>query len=785
MKNLLPLIATLVFAMQLQAQNKTFSIGATTPNLNASLHVESPTNNQGVLMPRLTTAQRTAMSLTAADIGLQLYDTDLKGIYAWDGTGWRNGGLVLPLLASVSSTTSAVDIANTGTGSAGNFTINNPANVKPAVLATSNSNTNSGESDAVRGIMTGTGGAAGSFTINNATNNLPALFSATNGTGNAGVFQNTNTANLSAALFATTNGNSNAGYFAVTNATATFPAIFASTNGNNPGVWGETSTGWAAIYGKRTGTGNGNAGAFEITNAANTFPSLYSSTIGSGQAMFGITTGTGSAGGLTINNAANASASLFATTNGTGNAGRFTTTNAASTSDALYATTNSNSADVSAIQGVHSGGGIITDAGVKGVSNGAASGLTGLANGTGSAGYFNVFNNASTAQAVRIANNGLGRGLSVTNFLATNPTSALSARTNGTGSVADFFSSNAAATSTAVTIAANSNSAGGAVLLGTQSGTGDGGAYFKVQNTANAFPAVQGSTTGAGNAGAFIVDNPANSVAAVYATTNGGNTAGYFEITGNNVGRAGTFVTNNLNGANTIFATSNSNNSLNATLYAERTGSAGGAAAFNILNVANTDNAVFARTLGTGNAALFNHAGPAGNIVTFQYLSLNVARIDRAGKGFFNGGTQNSGADIAEMFDVEGTKSEYEPGDVLVISESTDRTVEKSSEANSTKVVGVYATKPGVTLTEKDIEENLDQLVPMGVIGVIPTKVCLENGPIKRGDLLVTSTKKGHAMKAVSAKGDGMFPAGTVLGKALENFDGTGTGLIKVLVNVK
>jgi hypothetical protein len=139
------------------------------------------------------------------------------------------------------------------------------------------------------------------------------------------------------------------------------------------------------------------------------------------------------------------------------------------------------------------------------------------------------------------------------------------------------------------------------------------------------------------------------------------------------------------------------------------------------------------------------------------------------------------------MFDVEGSKSQYEPGDVLVISEANDRTVEKSSAPASTKVVGVYATKPGVVLTEKSIEESLDQLVPMGVIGVIPTKVCLENGPIKRGDLLVTSSKQGHAMKAIPVNVGGVliYPTGAILGKALENFDGQESGLIKVLVNVK
>jgi len=113
--------------------------------------------------------------------------------------------------------------------------------------------------------------------------------------------------------------------------------------------------------------------------------------------------------------------------------------------------------------------------------------------------------------------------------------------------------------------------------------------------------------------------------------------------------------------------------------------------------------------------------------------------------------------------------------------------MEKSTEPVSTRVAGVYATKPGVILTEKDIEDNLDQLVPVGVIGVIPTKVCDENGPIKRGDLLVTSSKPGHAMKATPVKINGMliYPTGAILGKALENFEKGGQGLIKVLVNVK
>ena len=205
---------------------------------------------------------------------------------------------------------------------------------------------------------------------------------------------------------------------------------------------------------------------------------------------------------------------------------------------------------------------------------------------------------------------------------------------------------------------------------------------------------------------------------------------------------------------------------------------------FILSNGANTTAALYAEMSGTGDAFLVRHYGSSGNLATFKNINTNVARIDKTG-AFFGSVYNTSGADVAEMFDIEGARNSYEPGDVLVISENTDRTMEKSNEPNSTKVAGVYATKPGVTLTEKGIDENLDDMVPLGVMGVIPTKVCGENGPIRRGDLLVTSSTSGHAMKAISKNGDGVYPSGVILGKALENFDGNGKGLIKVLVNVK
>lgn len=202
---------------------------------------------------------------------------------------------------------------------------------------------------------------------------------------------------------------------------------------------------------------------------------------------------------------------------------------------------------------------------------------------------------------------------------------------------------------------------------------------------------------------------------------------------------------------------------------------------FQINNGANTANALEGITNGLGNAFMANHNGASGNIAVFQSGGTNRARIDKNGKGFFNGGTQTGGADVAEAFEVEGSVATYGPGDVLVISTSNDRRVEKCQEPYSTLVAGVYATKAAVLLTERDIEANLDDTVPMGVVGVIPTKVSGENGAIRRGDLLVTASLPGHAMKGT----DRSKMLGAVIGKALENFDGNGTGLIRVLVNVK
>ena len=68
----------------------------------------------------------------------------------------------------------------------------------------------------------------------------------------------------------------------------------------------------------------------------------------------------------------------------------------------------------------------------------------------------------------------------------------------------------------------------------------------------------------------------------------------------------------------------------------------------------------------------------------------------------------------------------------------------------------------------------------MAVVGIVPAKVSAENGPIKVGDLLVTSSTPGYAMKGT----DRSRMLGAIVGKAMAKLD-SGRGVIEVLVTLQ
>ncbi len=77
----------LALLISMPAVAQEFSVGINTEDLNpnAVLKLVSPNGNQGIIIPKLTTAQRNGMvgNLSADDLGLLIYDSDENKFYYW------------------------------------------------------------------------------------------------------------------------------------------------------------------------------------------------------------------------------------------------------------------------------------------------------------------------------------------------------------------------------------------------------------------------------------------------------------------------------------------------------------------------------------------------------------------------------------------------------------------------------------------------------------------------------------------------------------------------------
>ncbi len=390
---------------------------------------------------------------------------------------------------------------------------------------------------------------------------------------------------------------------------------------------------------------------------------------------------------------------------------------------------------------------------------------------------------SNAGSLLTISNTGAGTGIEGINTTANANTIGVSGKiTGGNGNLSAGVKGAHAGTGANGMGVWGVHNGGGRGVLG-ESNSGDGVSGFAASGNG-----IFG-TSSTGAAGYFDISNFSSFADALFAYNVGAGSAmtGISEA-GNAIwgitysGAAAAVLGYNIGGGEGIVGKTNSNSA--AAIVGRNDGTFGGVQgigtadnATGVLAIANSSGAI------NGNAlvAVIEGTDP-GNPAVFRANNINVARIDNTGKGFFNGGTQVGGADVAEYFDVTGSRHQYEAGDVLVISQSTDRTVEKSAAAYSSLVAGVYATKPGLLLTEKNAEaDELAAMVPMGVIGVIPTKVCMEGGAIKRGDLIVSSSIAGVAMKADIDK----IRPGQVIGKALQEFNAGGVGKINILVSVK
>lgn len=723
-------------------------------------------------------------------------------LYAKTSGGGGGGSLTLPYTTVENNAGTLFSITNDGDGTSVEGVNNTTTSSVAAVRGIVSNTAPGGFSTAVRGINNGTGGLGigiwgshagsgwgvygstpnGLGVYGNSTANGYGVYANSNsGTGlnatsNNGIAANisiTNNANNNIALSASTVGNGS-----VINASTTGngtsirsssvggTGIDATTSsqtaagviGRNSSA-GEAVVGLAnsniagAVVGRNDGGGYGVRG-FIATSTSNTGIGVYG--------QVGINGSTGRAGKFENINQDNTEANILEVTsnsngnipdNTLGNASSFNLDNTNSVGAAVRAEVNTIFGNFGAagVFGLSSGTG--GRAGLFYASNPSGNGasLIALTDGNGNAITANAgkdgnaveanIDGAGTAVYGWVPTFATGRAARFEIFNEDNDNEVMTVKTVGNGDAGNFFVDNAQGTSAAVVGEVNSIFAnfGTAGIYGKSSGTGGYAGLFYASNATGNGPAVLALTEGNGNG---ITANAGGTGDGVESTVDGAGSAIYGWTPNFGTGRAGRFANfNSANGQNTVQINSN----------------------------------------GTGNTLLINHTGASGNLATFQNSGANVARINKAGRAFFNGGTQANGADVAEVFDVEGHISQYEMGDILVISTDSDRTVEKSSEPYSNLVAGVYATKPGVLLTEEHIEADISDKVPMGVIGVIPTKVCLEGGEIKRGDLLVTSSLSGVAMKADVDK----VKVGQVLGKALQAYNGKEVGKINVLVSIK
>jgi hypothetical protein len=179
----------------------------------------------------------------------------------------------------------------------------------------------------------------------------------------------------------------------------------------------------------------------------------------------------------------------------------------------------------------------------------------------------------------------------------------------------------------------------------------------------------------------------------------------------------------------------------------------------------------------TGTAGSFDTA--SGNILLGSNNGTKKFRVDANGNVFAS--TYNiGGADFAESVEPAGARDDYHSGDVVVIDPTARRRVGLARQPYSTLVAGIYSTKPGVLATPYAMDDpRLVKEIPLAVIGIVPCHVSAENGPIRAGDLLVTSATPGYAMKGT----DRSRMLGAVLGKALEPLP-AGKGVVQVLVTL-
>jgi hypothetical protein len=296
----------------------------------------------------------------------------------------------------------------------------------------------------------------------------------------------------------------------------------------------------------------------------------------------------------------------------------------------------------------------------------------------------------------------------------------------------------------------------GANIAGTVSATGNVTGNFFIGNGSQltGITVAAGSSILNGNSNITISANSninmfvnGNATARVVVTNTGANIAGTLSVSGNitagNV--SATTFTGALSGAATSATT------------ATTAGTVTTAAQGNITSVGTlTSLTVSGATSITGNSAFTVTNITTGANTTVGYLTGNWTLTTGSRM-------QATYADLAEYY---AGDEQIEPGTVVEFGGQHE--VHICNSYMSTLVAGIVTTDPAYIM---NANINCEYPVAIALQGRIPAKVI---GPVRRGDMMV-SANNGYA---ISCKSPVM---GTVLGKALTNFEGD-AGIIEIMV---
>ena len=163
---------------------------------------------------------------------------------------------------------------------------------------------------------------------------------------------------------------------------------------------------------------------------------------------------------------------------------------------------------------------------------------------------------------------------------------------------------------------------------------------------------------------------------------------------------------------------------------------------------------------------------------TMQVTAASGIALDVLGPAKVKSLQITGGADLAERFPAG---EPAEPGTVMAIDPDQQGRLRIAQGVYCRQVAGVVSgandLAAGVVLAETDAGEGT---LPIAMSGRVWVRCDASSGAIHPGDMLTTSSRAGHAMRAT----DRGRSYGAVIGKAMTSLE-TGTGLVLVLVNLQ